>query len=190
MSSSATAQSYCALSTDYCRTMAEWGVYWQALGVLAAVLFGIFGLYRIYQELLRLNEQREKEHQDKETNARLKRTEFFLNQHRRLFDDPVLYSVLQLIDGDSDELTKEEMWDPKRKFLTFIEEIALLVCSGQINKEVALYMFGYYARCAYSPNFVIGLNMAKEHWALFYSFVDDAVQFKKDNPDGPPKLRL
>ena len=72
-----------------------------------------------------------------DTSAKLKRTEFFLDQHRRLFDDAALYSVLCLIDADKAELAKEEMWHAKRKFLTFIEEIALLVCSEQINRDVA-----------------------------------------------------
>jgi hypothetical protein len=185
------AQFYCVPSTDYCRTMAEWAVYWQALGVVAAVLFGVIGLYKIYHELKRLNEQRKKDHHDKETSAKLKRTEFFLDQHRRLFDDETLYSVLCLVDADKAELAKEEMWDAKRKFLTFIEEIALLVCSEQINKNVALNMFGYYARCArYGKNFVTGINPAREHWSLFYWFTDEADKFSQRHPDGPPNLTL
>lgn len=171
--------------------MAEWAVHWQALGVMAAVFFGVFGLYKIYHELKRLNEQREKEQQDKETNARLRRTEFFLNQHRRLFDDETLYSVLSRIDGNKAELANEEMRNAKRKFLTFIEEIALLVQSGQINKDVALYMFGYYARVARSSaNFAVGINPSREHWSLFYWFTDEAEIFSLKYPHGPPKLTL
>ncbi|PJJ20742.1 hypothetical protein CLU90_4003 [Janthinobacterium sp. 67] len=185
------AQLYCVPFSGSCRTMAEWAVYWQALGVVAAVLFGVFGLYKIYHELKRLNEQRSKDQHDKETSAKLKRTEFFLNQHRRLFDDEILYSVLCLLDADKTELAKEEMWDAKRKFLAFIEEIALLVCSEQINKDVAMNMFGYYARCArYGKNFVNGINPAREHWSLFYWFTDEADKFAQQYPDGPPKLTL
>jgi hypothetical protein len=184
-------QLYCMPSTDYCRTMAEWAVHWQALGVVAAVFFGVFGLYKIYRELKRLNEQREKEQQDKETSARLKRTEFFLNQHRRLFDDETLFSVLALIDENRSELAKVEMHNAKRKFLTFIEEIALLVQSGQINKDVALYMFGYYARLARrSTNFEVGVNPSREHWSLFYWFTDEAEIFSLKYPHGPPRLTL
>lgn len=184
-------QSYCVPTTDYCRTMAEWAVYWQAIGVIAALIFGVIGLYKIYHELRRLNEQREKEQHDKETSAKLKRTEFFLDQHRRLFDDEVLYSVLCLIDADKGKLAEEDMWDAKRKFLTFIEEIALLVCSEQINKDVALNMFGYYARCArYGQNFSIGIKPSREHWSLFYWFTDEAEKFFEMFPNGPPELTL
>lgn len=185
------AQQFCALGTNYCLTMAEWAVYWQALGVLAALVFGTIGLIKIYHELRRLNEQRKKDLDDKESSAKLKRTEFFLDQHRRLFDDETLYSVLCLIDADKDELAKEDMWDAKRKFLTFFEEIALLVCSEQINKEVALNMFGYYARCArYGKNFNIGINPSREHWSLFYWFTDEAEKFFQQHPDGPLQLTL
>jgi hypothetical protein len=183
--------SYCIPSTSFCHTFQEWGVYWQAIGVMAATIFGVIGLIKIYHELRRLSEQREKDRLDRESTARLKRTEFFLDQHRRLFDDPTLFSVLRLIDHDAAELTVWEMWDAKRKFLTFIEEIALLVRSEQINKDVALNMFGYYARCArHGKNFLVGINPSREHWSLFYWFTDEAENFCKRYPDGPPDLSL
>ncbi|WP_407276528.1 hypothetical protein [Halothiobacillus sp. DCM-1] len=168
--------------------MQEWAVYWQALGVLAAIVFGAVGLYKIYHELRRLNEQREKDVYDKEIAARLKRTEFFLSQHRRLFDDKDLYEVLCLIDADNPLLAEENMWDKKRKLLVFFEEIALLIRSNQIEQNVALYMFGYYSLCArHGKNFAHGINPSREHWALFYEFSDNAEEFLKKNNDGPPK---
>lgn len=171
--------------------MSEWAVYWQAFTAFLTALFGIVGLYKIYQELRRLNEQRSKDAADKETAARLKRTEFFLNQHRRLFDNPELYSVLCLIDDDSEKLLPQEMWDKKRKFLTFIEEIALLVDSQQIDRNVACYMFGYYARCAKEgKNFAIGIDLSKEYWGLFYRFCTYAEEYASENMDGPPQLSL
>ncbi|MBC3864233.1 hypothetical protein H8K32_19190 [Undibacterium jejuense] len=167
--------------------MAEWAVYWQSAGVIATTIFGIVGLLKIYQELKRLNEQREKDISDKETAAKLKRTEFFLAQHRRLFDDKDLYSVLCLIDADSPKLAEEEMWDQKRKLLAFLEEIALLVSSNQINKDVALYMFGYYAICAQEgKNFRVGIDLSRKYWELLYRFVDDAKIYLKNNENGPP----
>ncbi len=180
-------QQYCTPLYTVCRTMQEWGVYWQAAGVIAAIFFGAVGLYKIYHELRRLNEQRDKDAKDIETAARLKRTEFFLSQHRRLFDDKELYEVLCLIDDDKSELANEDMWDKKRKLLVFFEEIALLVRSKQIDKTVALYMFGYYALCARNGNnFSEGIDPSREHWALFYEFSDDARLFLCDNKDGPP----
>ncbi|TDQ73650.1 hypothetical protein [Paraburkholderia silvatlantica] len=178
---------YCPIHSQICLSMQEWGVFWQALGVIAAVVFGTVGLFKIYHELRRLNEQRDKEIQDKETAARLKRTEFFLSLHRRLFDDKDLYSVLKLTDGDDPKLRDEEMWDAKRKLLVFFEELALLIRSSQIDKDVALYMFGYYSLCVrHGENFMFGIDAQREYWALFYEFSDEALQFSNNHKNGPP----
>jgi hypothetical protein len=178
---------YCFIYTHICLSMQEWGVCWQALGVFATVLFGVFGLIKIIQELRRFNEQREKEIHDKETSARLKRTEFFLSLHRRLFDDKDLYGVLKLIDSDDSSLRNEDIWDSKRKLLVFFEEIALLIRSNQIDKDVALYMFGYYSLCAkHGENFMWGINAQREYWALFFEFTDDAECFSVTHKNGPP----
>lgn len=182
---------FCIPFTDYCNLMSEWAVYWQAFGALVTAIVGGFGLWKILHELKRMNEQRQKDIADKETAAKLKRTEFFLNQHRRLFDNPELYSVLCLIDEDNELLRPKEMWDKKRKFLTFIEEIALLVDSEQIDKNVACYMFGYYARCAKEgANFAEGIDLSAEYWGLFYKFCAYAQQYADSHTDGPPSLTL
>jgi len=169
-------------------------VYWQAIAAVATVVFGLFGLYKIFQELQRLNEQRvneskqrEREIEDREKTERLKRTEFFLNQHRRLFDNPELYEILCFIDDDNAALAKSEMSDKKRKFLTFFEEIALLVRSKQLDNTVAFYMFGYYANCIINqPNFSKGIDTSEAHWGLLYEFAKDAKAYLDTHSDGPP----
>jgi hypothetical protein len=98
--------------------------------------------------------------------------------HRRLYDDPTLYSVLQLVDGDQEALRNATMWNPKRKFLTFVEEIVLLINSGYINKETAMYMFGYYAAVAHrGENFRCGLAYSPEAWGLFMRFAEEAEDY-------------
>lgn len=184
---------FCFPLTENCKLMSEWAVYWQAIGIVATVGFGLVGLYKIYQELKRLNEQRSTEIEqrnieiaDKERSEKLKRTEFFLDQHRRLFDNPELFEILCLIDDDNPILAKQEMWDKKRKFLTFFEEIALLVRSGQLDKNVALYMFGYYVTCAKRENFSAGIDTSRAYWGLLHEFADDAESYLQQNTDGPP----
>lgn len=175
--------------------MADWGVYWTAWGTGAAILFGIFGLYKLLAELKTAKEQRteaiqqqEKQLAEHQHTLRLKRTEFFLDQHRRLFDNPELFEVLALIDGDDPALAEPEMWDKKRKLLTFLEEIALLVRSEQLDKQVAFYMFGYYAKCVIDkPNFSTGIDTSREHWGLLYEFAEQASEFLKTYTNGPPK---
>ncbi|WP_232251023.1 hypothetical protein [Janthinobacterium sp. 1_2014MBL_MicDiv] len=179
---------YCLASTSICRTMVEWGVHWQIINVIFVIIIGIIGIYKIYHELQRLVDQRNNELDSKLTSAKLKRTEFFLNQHRRLFDNSELYSILCLIDDDSIKLIEPGMADKKRKFLTFLEEIALLVRSGQIDPDVAYYMFGYYATCALSgSNFAEGIDTSKKYWGLLYEFSTNSKFYLEQNPDGPPK---
>lgn len=185
-------KSYCIPLTEICRPMQDWGVYWQAIGILATMVFGVVGLIKIWQELRSINEKKIKEIEDSEKSALLRRTEFFLMQHRRLFDDPILFGVLCHIDGDGKELAKQEWTDKKRKFLVFVEEIALLVRSNQIDKEVACYMFGHYALCAkYGANFAEGLDPSREHWELFFEFCDEVEKYQTQN-DGkaPQKMSL
>lgn len=187
----AVAKEFCLISTDYCLTMQEWSVWWQALSVVAAVVVGLCGIIKIIHELRRLNEQREKDIFEKESALRLNRTKFFLEQHRRLFDNPELYEITCLLDSDHPALANEKMWDKKRKFLTFIEEMALLVESGQINNNVAYYMFGYYAQCAKNgDNFQIGIDASKEYWGLFFNFVEKYEEYLFINSGHPPKLSL
>lgn len=179
---------YCFLNnTEHCYSLSEWGEIWQSVGVFASIIIGGLGLYKIYIELKDLNRQRERQLQDDENTAKLTRTEFFLSQHRRLFDDVELYKILSLIDSDDVRLRKETLWDSKRKLLTFFEEIALLVYSEQLNKEVAFYMFGHYVRCVvYGKNFAVGIEPSREHWGLLYRFFDDAEIYLLAHPEGPP----
>ena len=182
---------YCMVLVDVCLTMVEWGASWQALGVIAMIVFGTVGLYKIYQELRRLDEQRFKDIQDKEVAARLKRTEFFLAQHRRLFDDRDLSEILSLVDSDDIRLADELMWDKKRKLMAFFEEIALLVRSDQVDEHAAYYMFGYYAYCAmYGDNFNVGINICPEYWGLFFEFATKAKTYNDSVEGLPPSITL
>lgn len=154
-------------------SMSEWGTFWTASGVIVAIVAGLFGAWKILQELRNLREQSEQE-------SSLKRTEFFLAQHRRLFDDKELYEVLCYLDGDDEWLLNLEMWDKKRKFLTFIEEIALLINSHKIDPDVAYYMFGHYARSANKgDNFNTGIDTSDCHWWLFKKFCRDSEEYAK-----------
>lgn len=166
--------------------MQEWGVYWQAIASVAAIVFGIAGLKKIQIELSRINEQREQEANDRHTEETLKRTEFFLDQHRRLFDNKDLYEVLCLIDGDDPRLADQSMWDKKRKLLTFFEEIALLVSSKHIKEDIACYMFGYYIQKALGgKNFQSGINPSPENWGALYRFSEKIDLYFIRNIDGP-----
>lgn len=174
--------------------MADWAIHWNAAGTIAAILFGLVGLRKIVVELRRISAQTQAEiaqrkHQieESERSQKLKRTEFFLSQHRRLFDTPDLFDVLSLLDDDAELLAEPEMWDKKRKLLTFFEEIALLVKSQQVDRRVAYYMFGYYVdRAIHGDNFAMGIHPSPEHWGLLYEFAEHASEYRRMHPNGPP----
>lgn len=174
---------YCLPFTSWCFAIFEWKEIATILAAIVTVPGALFAAYKTFQELKKGRIQREREQQ-------LKRTEFTLAQHRRLFDDPTLYSVLCLIDSDDTRLKDPTMWDAKRKFITFFEEIELLVSSGDINKNVAYYMFGYYAKCALEGNnFKEGISLKPEYWGLFFKFAADSNVYLKESFD-PKKLSL
>jgi len=174
---------YCMPYSSWCFAITEWKDIATIIAAIVAVPGALIAAWKTFQEIKKGRIQREKEQQ-------LKRTEFTLAQHRRLFDDSTLYSVLCLIDSDDLKLKNQDMWDAKRKFLTFFEEIELLVGSGDSNKNVAYYMFGYYAKCALDGNnFKEGINLKPEYWGLFFKFVADANEYLKADFD-PKKLLL
>ena len=166
---------------ERCMLMSEWAAHWQGFGVAIGLILAAGGAWKFMSELRRHKKQKENEES-------LRRTEFFLSQHRRLFDDPDLSWVMSHIDGDYPALREEENWDKNRKFLTFIEEIEFLIRAGKIKADAACYMFGYYAACALNgDNFKHGIDMSRTHWGVFYDFCDRYEKFKNDNPDGPEK---
>jgi hypothetical protein len=123
---------YC---TKFCFSISEWKDIILSVAATIAVPSAIFTAVKTFSELKKQNEERRKERE-------LKSIEFTLQQHRRLFDDKDLFSVLSLIDNDDQKLANLEIWDAKRKLLVFFEELQLLINSEKINRDVAYYLFG------------------------------------------------
>jgi hypothetical protein len=173
---------YCLPFSDICRPMMDWkdfalmsGAIVGVIGTVAGIPAAIFAAYKTFQE-------QKKNRIHREEDLKLRRAEFTLTQHRRLFDDATLHSVLALVDSDDLSLANPQMWDPKRKFLTFFEELCLLINSELVSKDVALYMFGYYALAANEgPNFRTGISWDERYWGLFSAFANDAKKFLEDS---------
>lgn len=183
---------YClVLFTDVCRTMGDWkdftAIIVAVVGLPAAIVAG----FRALREYKRSREQREEELAQREAELRLRRTEFTLAHHRRLYEDPVIWRVLSMLEGDRPELATVEMWEAKRKFVTFIEELWLLVRAKYIDEQVALYMFGYYAKTAYkSPNFGAGFEWDPQFWGLFMEFAERSEAFYAGREVALQELKL
>jgi hypothetical protein len=84
------------------------------------------------------------------------------------------------IETDSIELT-DIPFKEKRDYLGLFEEVAMMMNSNLIRKEVAHYMFGYYAiRCWESKHFWKDVNRESIYWKLFRNFVIEMKDFEND----------
>ncbi len=107
-----------------------------------------------------------------------KRATFFIELRRKLKDNPMFKKICTLIEEDSIDL-RDVAFAEKRDFLGFFEEVSLMMNSGLIKKEVAHYMFGYYAvNCWDSKNFWLGVNRDSPYWSLFRDFVQQMKEIE------------
>ena len=97
----------------------------------------------------------------------------FIQMRRRFLEDPLFRDILNLLASDPPSLRNTPIQD-RRNFVGFLEEVAVMVNSGLIKKEVAHYMFGYYVllteRC---EHFWEGLDRESQYWSVFRRFAQD-----------------
>jgi hypothetical protein len=109
-------------------------------------------------------------------NNAMKRAEYFWRLHQQLNDVVVLNKIRMYLDSNSKQL-KKLTYSEKYQFLSFFENVALMVNTGLLRKSVAQYMFSYYAiRCYENTMFWSGHpKKDSPYWSLFSSF---AVEMK------------
>lgn len=79
--------------------------------------------------------------------------------------------------------------DDKIQILGFFEEISILMNSGLIAKEVAYYMFGYYAmRCLACRSFIDGINLESPYWQEFVRFTQTMQEMEESSFNSHPML--
>ncbi len=99
--------------------------------------------------------------------ANLRRGEAFVAMRRRFLEDALFREILNLLDRDDPRLAQMPVQD-RRNFVGFLEEVAILVESKMISRQIAHYMFGYYVLLADdSQNLWVGLRKEDRHWSLF-----------------------
>lgn len=98
------------------------------------------------------------------------RAQHFVQMRRRFLETPQYREILDLLATDDPGLASISVQE-KRNFVGFLEEVALMVNSGLIRREVAHYMFGYYVLlCQRSEPFWHGLDRSSQYWSLFRQF--------------------
>jgi len=109
-----------------------------------------------------------------------KRAESFFEMRKRLKDNPIYRDILSMVDL-RDPAVQATSFKDRRDLLGFFEEVALLVNSRVIRREVAHYMFGYYAiRVWENDDFWHGVNRASPYWALFRHFAEDMQAIERN----------
>jgi hypothetical protein len=140
------------------------------VGIVIAV-FGVFsGLYTIVRSV------QEYRHQ-----GVMKRVESFMDMRRRIRDSDLFKRLMPLVERDDPQLKSVNLQE-KRDLLGLFEELALMMNSGLIRREVVHYMFGSYALwIRNSKNFwfrppdykgVYPLSYDDPYWSLFRDFVE------------------
>lgn len=101
-----------------------------------------------------------------------KRSEQYAEMRKRFRESEVISKLIGMLETNDSNLA-EVSWSEKVELLGFYEDIALMVNSGIIKRNVAFYMFGYYAlRCWESEYFWDDVNRDSPYWSLFRNFVN------------------
>jgi hypothetical protein len=113
--------------------------------------------------------------------GRQKRAELFDKYKTTLKSEKRLIQITQYLETDDIALKDIPILD-RYFFLGFYEQIAIAVNSGLINKDVAHYMFSYFAlRCWESKNFWYGINKKSYYWNEFRKYVDMMKRLENRN---------
>jgi hypothetical protein len=126
----------------------------------------IFGLFQYRKSLLQ------------------KRSEQFLEMRKRYVDNTDFQKLFSMLETDDAKL-REIPYKLKLRLLGFYEELALLVNSKLIKKEVAFYMFAYHAiRIWESNNFwsCKGFGLVDKnspYWSRFMKFAIDMRNYQQ-----------
>ncbi|HEV7616138.1 MAG TPA: hypothetical protein VGO36_07895 [Solirubrobacterales bacterium] len=142
-----------------------------AATVIAAVaaLAAIGGLFRAVLEF--------------QAQGRQRRAEYFLAVTERFFSNEQFLAICTLLDERDEGAIAQLPWSLRREFIGFVEEVALLVNSGLISREIAYYMLGYYPlRAVESPAFMHGVNWDSQYWAVFFDFISSMRRLEEFPP--------
>jgi len=148
----------------------------EAIAALIATAIGILTFF------VGLNEYRRQGAQ--------KRVDLFIEMRRRLKENETFKKISDLLDDENPEL-QEIPFKDKRDYLGLFEEVALMLNSGLIRKQVAHYMFGYYAiRCWESEYFWMNVNRESVYWKVFRRFYEQMKQIETSFQYNDKEFRL
>lgn len=99
------------------------------------------------------------------------RAEYFFALEKRLVDNENFLKILGMLEFD-DPAVSTVPFVQKRELIGLFEEVAIMMNSKFMRKEVALYFFGYYAiDCWNSDPFCHDIDRNSPYWIVFREFV-------------------
>ena len=122
-----------------------------------------------------------------------KRAEFFSDKVDEMWSTESYKKIMTSLDLSDQDALRSISHSEKMAFLNSYEEIAFMMNSGLIKKEVASYMFGYYAiACWESDHFwnVPGLNKEGKYWTVFRNFIYQMKEYDSSRFFGEKNMRF
>jgi hypothetical protein len=116
--------------------------------------------------------------------GRQQRAENLLRMMERYLSDERFLQICDLLDARDEDRLSDLKWGSKRVFLGFVEEVALLVNSKLIPREIAYYMLAYYPlRARESGAFMAEVDPDSQYWQVFNEFTREMEQLEAVPPD-------
>lgn len=136
----------------------------------------------------------------------LDRVKHFASLKKEFLTDEALFRITELLEEerrrseltakDATSIPSQDKWQEewqkvksqdKWHYIYFFEQVALLLRARLIRKELAYYMFGYYAvLCAHSRFFWSSdFPREEQYWLVFVNFVQemqDVMKSRRENP--------
>jgi hypothetical protein len=151
---------------------------WETIKNLVLLIGGIIALGTLIKGVIEYSK-----------NNQMKRAEYFTELHQRLNEVVVLSEICNYLDTDSLELVNVS-YAKKYHFLSFFETVALMVNSGLLKKELAQYMFSYYAiRCYESKNFWTEISKDSPYWSLFCYYAREMKEIENNSVTNKKRVR-
>lgn len=146
---------------------------------VSIIVAGVIAFITLWTGMIQYGRQRHAE-----------RANQFIEMRRRFLENPGFRELLTLIAKGSEEV-KDKPSQDRRNLVGFLEEVALLMNSGLIKKDVVHYMFGQAAIAIDSCEpFWEGLDKDSEYWTVFRGFVKEMRTGPSQLPKNATGIRI
>ena len=140
----------------------------------AAVLSAMVGVVLLFKSVREYQKQ-----------GAQKRADYFRGMIDKFKSNPYFLEISAMLDEQDNPKLAKVHYRVRRSYLNFFEELAIMVNSGLVQKELALYMFGYYAiRAHHNKYFREEFDFDGPYWSVFVKFakkmetLQDSPKFK------------